>query len=46
MLGVGAGAAGLFPLASAGGGVRESAFPYTLARDAPCTTSAHTTGNA
>jgi hypothetical protein len=31
----GPGAAGLFPLASAGGGVWEAALPYTLARDAP-----------
>jgi hypothetical protein len=35
----GAGAAGLFPLASAGVGVWEAAFPCTLARDAPCTTA-------
>jgi hypothetical protein len=43
MLGVGAGpgVAGLFPLASVGGGVREAAFPCTSARDAPCTTSGH-----
>jgi hypothetical protein len=29
------GAGGLFPLASAGGGVWEAAFPCTSARDAP-----------
>jgi hypothetical protein len=29
MPGAGVGAAGLFPLASAEGGVREAAFPYT-----------------
>jgi hypothetical protein len=37
----GAGAVGLFPLASAGGGVWETAFLYTSARDAPCTTTGH-----
>jgi hypothetical protein len=38
---LGAGAAGLFPLALVGGGVWEAAFPCTSARDAPCTTTGH-----
>jgi hypothetical protein len=33
--GLGVGAAGLFPFASAGGGVWEATFPCTSARDAP-----------
>jgi hypothetical protein len=37
----GAGAAGLYPLASVGGGVWEAAFSCTLARDAPYTTTGH-----
>jgi hypothetical protein len=37
----GAGAVGPFPLALAGGGVWEAAFPYTSARDAPYTTIEH-----
>jgi hypothetical protein len=41
MLGVGAGAEGLFPLTSVEGGVQEAAFPCIPARDAPYTTTGH-----
>jgi hypothetical protein len=38
---LGAGAAGLFPLATIGGGVWEAALPCASARGAPYTTIGH-----